>query len=55
MDPDQLASEKPADLNLRCFVKQNISQFSMVRDNVIQVQIIVYTATTTMVIEFLFI
>ena len=30
VDPDQLASEKPADLNLHCF-KHDISRFNMVR------------------------
>ena len=32
MDPDQLASEKPADLDLH-FSKQDIPKFSMLRIN----------------------
>ena len=30
MDPDQLASKKPADPDLHCFQKQYMSQFSMI-------------------------
>ena len=33
MDPDQLASEKPADLDLHCFQKQDISRLSMINLN----------------------
>ena len=33
MDPDQLASEKPANLDLCCFLKRDISAFSMVMVN----------------------
>ena len=33
MDLDQLASEKPADLDLHCFQNQDISRFSMVGIN----------------------
>ena len=33
MDPDQMASEKPADLDLHCFPKQNIYGFNMVIAN----------------------
>ena len=29
MDPDQLASQKPSDLDLHCFSKLDITRFSM--------------------------
>ena len=31
VDPDQLASEKPADLDLHCFPTEYISMLSMLR------------------------
>ena len=34
MDPDQLASQKPADQDLHCF-KHDISSFSMVKIKII--------------------
>ena len=33
VDPDQLASQKPADLDLHCFQKQDISWLIAVRVN----------------------
>ena len=36
-DPDQLASEKPTDLDLHCLQRQGISGFSMTRVKVITV------------------
>ena len=39
MDPDQLASEKPADLDLHCFSKHDRFRFSMGRVNVFKVAI----------------
>ena len=33
MDPDQLASKKPADLDLHIFQNRNVSRLSKVRDN----------------------
>ena len=35
MDPDQLASLKPADLDLHCFQKQDALRFSMVRVKIV--------------------
>ena len=35
MDPDQLASEKPADLDLHCFQNRIIWVYSMVRVNLL--------------------
>ena len=34
MYPDQLASLKPADQDLHCFQKQDISGFSRIRDKI---------------------
>ena len=34
VDPDQLASQKPADLDLPCFQKMDMFGFSMLRINV---------------------
>ena len=36
VDPDQLVSEKPADLELHSFSKQNISRFRMIRPEFFQ-------------------
>ena len=51
-DPDQLASEKPTDLDLHCLQRQGISGFSSARNR--QKQSFIIVALDTSFIQFFF-